>query len=39
MTTAILSLSIILCIALSAIFSASEMSFSSCNSVRLENIS
>ncbi len=39
MTIAILSLSIVLCIVLSAIFSASEMAYSSCNTVRLENIS
>ena len=39
MTIAILSLSIVLCIVLSAIFSGSEMAFSSCNTVRLENIS
>ena len=38
MTIAIISLSVVLCILLSAFFSASEMAFSSCNTVRLENI-
>ena len=35
----IISASIIVCLALSAFFSASEMAFSSCNTVRLENLS
>lgn len=35
----LISVAIVICIMLSAFFSASEMAFSSCNSVRLENIS
>ena len=35
----IISVAIIVCLALSAFFSASEMAFSSCNTVRLENLS
>lgn len=37
MSNIILIIGIIACIALSAFFSASEMSFSSCNKIRLEN--
>lgn len=37
MTTALVIIGIIACIALSAVFSASEMSYSSCNTIRLEN--
>ncbi len=39
MTIAILIAAIAVCILLSGFFSASEMAFSSCNNVRLENIS
>ena len=38
-TIIIVSVAIIVCIILSALFSSSEMAFSSCNTVRLENIS
>ena len=38
MTIAILSVALILCIALSSFFSASEMSYSACNKVRIENL-
>ena len=39
MTILVVSLAIILCIVCSGFFSSSEMAFSSCNTVRLENIS
>ena len=38
-TVIIISAAIVVCILLSAFFSSSEMAFSSCNTVRLENIS
>ena len=38
MIISIVSIGLILCILLSAFFSASEMAFSSCNTVRLENL-
>lgn len=39
MNILLISIAVIVCIGLSAFFSASEMAFSSCNTVRLENIS
>ena len=38
MIISLVSIGLVLCIVLSAFFSASEMAFSSCNTVRLENI-
>ena len=38
MIISLVSIGLVLCILLSAFFSASEMAFSSCNTVRLENI-
>ena len=38
MIIALVSIGLVLCIVLSAFFSASEMAFSACNTVRLENI-
>ena len=38
MTTALVIAGIVVCLALSAFFSASEMAYSSCNSLRLENM-
>lgn len=38
MIISLVSIGLVLCIILSAFFSASEMAFSSCNTVRLENI-
>lgn len=39
MSILLISVAVLICILLSAFFSASEMAFSSCNTVRLENIS
>ena len=38
MTIAILSISLVICVCLSYFFSASEMSYSACNRVRIENL-